>query len=298
MNQPTNDLGGVNSMNQLPATPGGLPPLTPAIAASTPIPTTASTPFESSVPDLTGPTGPTPTNEGMGSNMEPMAPKSNAGLFIILIVLVLIGGVVLAVWKGWLNFGNLLGSKTPTPAPSITTPFSPVSVFNKNDSARKADLANLKTALLTYYNDKQSYPVSPVLAKASDPNGILKVLVPTYIVQLPIDPLSPNSYYGYKSDGKSFTLSASLEDQADPSGVPVGNLYLYQVTNTSIETPIVGPDATSSGATTPVNNITFSTSPIPSVTSSANTGSSSDSSSSSSSTNGTASAGASVSANP
>jgi len=259
MNEPENDLGSNTQLSPAaPITPTGWAPQAapapsaPAAPVMAPLPNEVpTTPFESSIPDLTGPTGPSPLGGGASSGMEPAAPKNNTGLIIVLVVLILIGVLILAVWKGWLNFGDLLSQKTPTPSATPTESFIPISVVTKNDAARKADLANIKTALLKYYNDKQSYPISPVLAKASDPNGVLKDLVTNgYITQLPIDPLSPNSYYGYKSGGKSFTLSAALEDRTDPAGIPMGDLYLYQITDTSVEPPLVGPDAVSNTSAT------------------------------------------------
>jgi hypothetical protein len=135
---------------------------------------------------------------------------------------------------GWLNFGKLFGSK-PKPTPSVTTP---IVVVNKNDATRKTDLINLKTALKKYYNAKQSYPTSITLSKTSDPDSPLKVLVPDFIASLPIDPLSPNNYYGYKSeDGKTFEITAVLEDKSDQAGIVVGTLFLYKVTDSSSDTP-------------------------------------------------------------
>lgn len=218
-------------------TPQQPAPQVPAQPSAAP----ASSPFESPVAP-TAPSGmPGSPGAPIGSDpvmMEPAAPKSNTGLFIILGILLIVGGVVAASMFGWFKFGDLIGGGNPEPSPSASPSPSPTVVLNRNDQQRKADLANIKTNLQKYYNDKQSYPVAATMEKTSDPNSVLAAaLVPTYMTALPVDPLSPNSYYGYKSDGKSFELTAALEDRTDPSGVATGSVYIYKVTDISFETP-------------------------------------------------------------
>jgi len=227
-NNPTQNPGQMPSSQ--PVSPSGWAPQSSAPA---PAPM-ASSPFESSqIPNITGPD----SSQGNGPvMMEPAGPKNNTWLYIILAVLVVGGIIFLASMMGWLDLKKFLGMGSnntqvePTPTPTI--------VVNKNDATRKTDLANLKTALNTYFSNKQAYPISVSLSKTSDPDSPLKVLVPEYIASLPIDPLSPNSFYGYRSgDGKSFELTAVLEDQTDTAGIMEGNIFLYKVTNASAETP-------------------------------------------------------------
>lgn len=212
-----------------------------------------SSPFETQpIPNITGPAS-APSDQMSGPvMMEPAGPKSSTWLFVILAILAIAGLFFLASWMGWINIGKLLGTK-PSPTATVSPSSTPVVIVNKNDATRKTDLINLKTALMKYFNAKQSYPVSISLSKTSDSDTPLKVLVPDYISSLPLDPLSPNSFYGYKSvDGKSFELTAALEDTTDPSGFNDGDLVLYKVTDISPETPITSnPAASETGSITP-----------------------------------------------
>ena len=251
MNEPFGNSPFETPNQNPPAQPSGwTPQQTPPPA---PMPAAGNTYETPAMPDITGPMEPIPGPDEM---YEPEGPKSNGWLFIILGILVVIGGIILASWMGWLDFAKLFNfsSKTATTDTTLTetpteTPTTPV--VNANDAQRKTDLANLKTALAQYFNDHQAYPTAATIQKTSDANTALKALVPTYIVQLPVDPLSPNNYYGYQSDGKSFQLSAVLEDTTDTSGIQVGNYFLYKVTDTSVETPVAAPAATIDNSQTP-----------------------------------------------
>jgi len=95
---------------------------------------------------------------------------------------------------------------------------------NKPDTQRKTDLKLIKTALNNYQSDYSVYPQSTALIKTSDTNSVLaKALVPKYIEKLPVDPQTPKYYYGYKSDGTTFELSAVLENKDDPEGQKIGD---------------------------------------------------------------------------
>lgn len=66
--------------------------------------------------------------------------------------------------------------------------FDPARQLNRaKDAQRQHDLASLKTALDTYFNDKNCYPAA------------LFNLVTTYIQKLPIDPITKVSY-PYEND--------------------------------------------------------------------------------------------------
>lgn len=81
------------------------------------------------------------------------------------------------------------------------------------DSQRKSDLRNIKTALETYYNDNNSYPVSGGWQAALETNG-------AYIKDVPVDPRSKSDYtYTPSCTGNvcdSYTLSATVENSRDP----------------------------------------------------------------------------------
>lgn len=195
--------------------------------------------------------------------MEPGSHKSSLPLILILALLLIAGGLFLASWMGWINLFGLEklwggGKTTTTPAttePTTTTPTA--TTANINDAKRKEDLINLKTALKKYYTATQSYPVAATTEKTLDA-AALKVLIPDYITALPVDPLSPTYYYGYKSDGKTFELTAVLEDKTDPSGITAGTIFLYRITESTDETmstsngaPTTTPDATSDTGDSP-----------------------------------------------
>lgn len=88
----------------------------------------------------------------------------------------------------------------------------------KRDIKRKADIKEIATALEVYKRDTGSYPVGDkiqatyVLSKAS----------PKYISYVNDDPSSTSSakvLYTYRSDGKSYILSAKLENTQDAEAI-------------------------------------------------------------------------------
>jgi hypothetical protein len=175
--------------------------------------------------------------QGMGMEPQQNNSKRTIILIIVLVIILLLGGVFFADWSGWISWkplDKLLG-KTSTP---VTTP---TTTAVTNDDTRKADLANIKDALKKYYQANQKYPIATASDKTSEATSALNVLRPDYLTALPVDPVATR-YYGYTSDGKTFTLTAVLDDTSDPSGIKAGNYYLYKVTDSSTETP------TSSGA--------------------------------------------------
>lgn len=258
-----NNSFGNDPMTQENNTDSATQPVQPA--AWTPAPATIapdvapvqpeSSPFVTpTIPDLVVPAS-SPVLEDGPTMMSPAPVASNLWLYIVLSIIVVLGLLFLVFWMGWIkvdSFTNLFVAKDPV----VTTPIekAPVVVVNKNDATRKTDLINLKTALNQYFLAKQSYPISATISKTSDSDSPLKVLVPDYLTSLPIDPLSPTNYYGYKSvDGKTFQLTAVLEDQSDQSGTTIGSLFLYVVTNDSQETPV---------ASNPVSNESTSSADI------------------------------------
>ncbi len=225
-----------SSTSSIPPTSSWTPAQTPpTVPPATPTVTSTSSFGSSPIPDLTGPSSAPAGSSSSPVMMEPAGKKSNVVLYLVLAVLVIGGAIFAASWFHLIDLGAILGIKKPTPTPSVV--ITPEPVVNQNDAQRKTDLANLKTALQRYYNDKQSYPVATTSTKTSDPDTALKVLVPTYVSSLPLDPLSPNNYYSYKSDGKTFQLTSILEDRTDPAGVIIGNYFIYTVTESSAETP-------------------------------------------------------------
>ncbi len=166
----------------------------------------------------------------------PRSAGSMVGLISLLVFILIAAILVFLSWKGYISLGGIEkiwggGKTTPTPAIVIDTATPTPESF---DAQRKKDLATLVSILKNYYADNSSYPVADAEIKTSDSTSVLsQALAPAYIPVLPDDPLSPQYYYGYKSDGKTFTITAVLEDQSDTSGVIHGNLNIYTVTDTT-----------------------------------------------------------------
>lgn len=207
-------------------------------------PSNESQPFE--IPEsinppekMGGAAQPNQPNEG---NQPPAYPKKSIVpyiLIVVLIVILLLGTLAFADWKGWVKIG-LIPKSSPTPetspqlSPQITS--TPEVSTNVNDTTRKSDLVKIKQALLKYYKDTSKYPIAETRVKTSDANSSLaKALVPNYLSSLPDDPLAPNYYYAYKSDGKTFELTCVLEDKSDTSGSMVGSNNIFTVTEFSYE---------------------------------------------------------------
>lgn len=214
---------------------------------------------------------PPPASQPPGMGFQPTGMEAPEGgnkswiLIVVFLVILILGGLVFASWQGWIGLGGIekLWKKSPTTTttPSTTTTTTPTTTTatNANDVQRKADLASLKDALKKYFAANQAYPIAATEQKTSDPSTALTVLVPTYIVKLPTDSLT-TQYYGYKSDGKTFEISAVLEDATDPSAIKVGNLYVYKVTDSSTETTTSATDTTTTEKDTTTTTPTGTTS--------------------------------------
>lgn len=94
----------------------------------------------------------------------------------------------------------------------------------RNDK-RLGDIKAISLALELYHNDYKKYPVASKWTRLDKPNNPLwSILSSTkYLPEIPKDPLSPDFYYAYKSDGRKYELSARLEyypeiqNMCDPS---------------------------------------------------------------------------------
>ncbi len=105
---------------------------------------------------------------------------------------------------------SLEPSPTASPSPDLSTPAA-------RDAKRKADLAQIQTALAAYFKDKKTYPTE------------LKELTPQFIAVLPTDPLSPKYTYRYKKTTSGFELTCYIESSNDPDDPKDGkkdNAYL------------------------------------------------------------------------
>jgi general secretion pathway protein G len=111
------------------------------------------------------------------------------------------------------------------------------------DAQRKSDLRNIKTALETYYNDNNSYPVSvggasctPAVCLGGS-GGVLTSGNTPYMKTVPDDPKA-GQHYTYSptpascSAGActSYTLTATLENTNDSQAGP-GGVYTVNSAN-------------------------------------------------------------------
>lgn len=172
---------------------------------------------------------------------RPRSPIVSVILMIFLSLILVAGILVFLSWKGWISLGGiekLWGGGKASPTPTLITSVEPSNLpsgtVNTNDQTRKADLAKIKDALTKYFTDNNQFPLAPNGVKTSDSTSVLaQALVPKYLDKLPDDPLAPQYYYGYKSDGESFELTSILEDRNDPEGITLGQYYIYKLTGSS-----------------------------------------------------------------
>lgn len=216
--------------------------------APAPAPISEQVPINIETPTIT-PDAPTqsapvqPTAEGQAefSPQEMPNPMASGGknifLIIILVVLLASGGLYFAYWKGWIF------APKETLVPIINNQTEQTA--QTRDLQRKNDLVNIKSALKQYYQINQSYPLSQKVQNLSESDNIIATQLKDFISPLPKDPSSPTYYYGYISDGKTFTLTAVLEDKNDPNGKEVGNYLIYEITDISVELPIAPTDTLS-----------------------------------------------------
>ncbi|TSC65137.1 MAG: hypothetical protein CEO22_601 [Candidatus Berkelbacteria bacterium Gr01-1014_85] len=123
---------------------------------------------------------------------------------------------------------------SPTTSPAVASPAATASAsVEEMDNRRIADINNIKAALIGYYRQTKEYPPSGSFSEGNTAlaGSPLNKLVPSFLAALPTDPLNPTQYYGYRSDGQTFTLTARLQSTANPLGEYDGDLYLYQVTD-------------------------------------------------------------------
>jgi hypothetical protein len=137
-----------------------------------------------------------------------------------------------------INFTDFGDDSSDYIVPATSTPFvsgsaaADLTTAAGRDSQRKTDLSNIAKALENYKSVSGSYPVSQGTEKVAALSGTLySALVPTYLSQIPIDPSSPTDYYGYKSDGTTYSLTSILENKSDSSGKMVGSYFIYTLSS-------------------------------------------------------------------
>jgi hypothetical protein len=115
--------------------------------------------------------------------------------------------------------------------PPSTTKYS--AELLARDTQRKADLRSIQSALAEYYSKFGYYPsTSDKLIETRTRNNILtKALIPDFLSALPVDPWTDKYYYGYKSNGTAYELSAVLGNNEDAEGTKIGEINLFIIKN-------------------------------------------------------------------
>jgi len=100
-----------------------------------------------------------------------------------------------------------------------------------NDAKRKSDLNEIKIALGFYYDDNGKYPISNELTKLNNEDSFVYEDLLKYVDEALLkDPKDPKFYYGYKSDGSHYELTARLENLEDKECELLNsNLCIYKI---------------------------------------------------------------------
>ncbi len=152
--------------------------------------------------------------------------KINKNLVKIVIVICLIGIIILIASKIYpIKEGNQVNDydfvDNSKNEQRIIITASP-------DMQRKIDLVNLSLVLESYKKEKGKYPITQGLEKIGDNDGAIYSLSPVYIKNIPSD-IKDSFYYGYSSDGKTFSLTAQLENVEDIGCQKVEEICLYKI---------------------------------------------------------------------
>ena len=221
----------------------------------------------------------------------PQKAKGHAGLWIVIIILVIVlgGGAYYFLMTDSgksliglapkeqteftdLGFNNPNDFETDILSPSVTlntgevtpeTSTQTVATPVSRDTKRKADLAQLQTAIDLYRTENGSYPISATIAQVGDAtSSIYTALVPKFVATIPTDPLALDQgyWYGYRSDtGATAYLTARLEETTDPSVTLEDGKYIYHV-------PLSGASSASQPTTTTTTTLPNTTSTTTTVT--------------------------------
>lgn len=119
------------------------------------------------------------------------------------------------------------GDQTDQTDTGTTTPAQ----GNAKDAQRTKDLQTIAAALGEYKNNFGLYPISRDLLKSTTAgNALESALTPEYLEKLPVDPDGSKYYYGYRSDGFSYTLTSILEDGSVEGAKRGANIYYQEIT--------------------------------------------------------------------
>jgi len=140
---------------------------------------------------------------------------------IILIILILIIG-------GYFIWNNYFSLSSDVPA---TTPENQISQEDARDNQRMRDLLYLSEMIDIYAEVHNGQPmVASDWEKISDEeSNVFKMLKADNYLEKPLKDPSPDKYYGYRSDGSVYELSAALENKASGKCEISGDLCLYKI---------------------------------------------------------------------
>lgn len=230
-----------------PAAPG------PAVAETpppppppTPPPTPGVAPTEPKIKDSLGgwdeiinAKGPEPSGDQGQGGGKPISkdvvgamstPSGSKGSFKLLILILVVVVVAIGAYYAYTTFISP-PTKSSSTSDAVTSPEATDLSVKTPDETRKADLANLQSALKNYYAAMGKYPVSDKITFLGEESNVLQteLVVGNYVSQIPLDPAYPDKKYGYISNGTTFTLSAVLDDSTDLEVVVENGLNLYKV---------------------------------------------------------------------
>jgi len=104
-------------------------------------------------------------------------------------------------------------------------------IIKNKDQERKNDLHEVEVALEKYYDENDSYFVSEKGIKLNDESSEIYSILKEYIsVDNFQDPINPEYYYVYKSNGSFFELSARFENLNDDDCEMINeNICIYKI---------------------------------------------------------------------
>lgn len=141
----------------------------------------------------------------------------------------------------------------PDPADTITeqalsdaisdAPYMPTygaSTPYERDQIRVADMRMIQTLIEEIALQRGLYPYAPTVQHLDDPTATVTTALQNYEQSVTTfeDPLPEQYYYGYTSDGNSYTLTAVIEDPSLTTCTQTGSICLYTLSANSIPTPL------------------------------------------------------------
>lgn len=160
--------------------------------------------------------------------------RSRSNMFLIIgivAILLVISGLAFLLLKPPATT-QPTSSATPVVSSPTTTPTNTQSLASKRDKQRKEDLNAISVALAAYKKSTGSYPVGGDISALAP----LTTATPAYIAKINLDPLSDEASgvivkYNYNSDGKTYTLTATLENKSDSDAQ--NGLYIVKSASTN-----------------------------------------------------------------